>query len=175
MSQVLALLLSLSMMMSLGEIRGDETEDDGRRYALDHVWFSMTEDQRAEAPIEIKAQAVGLTVDEFIFFSQCVEAESNRSSDDLIGRTLIALTIYNRVNDSRFEDDITGVITEGGQFEVYSSGAIYSVSRSSLSDQAILEAHNWLEEGAPYVLYFNNSGYTGEPYGYYGGNYFTLG
>jgi spore germination cell wall hydrolase CwlJ-like protein len=177
MASIISLILSLSIVINtLGAIKGDDIEDNGKRYSMDRVWYSMSEEQRATAPVELKAQAVGLTVDEFILFSKTVEAESNRSSDDLIGRTLIALTIYNRVESPSFPDTITGVITDSGQFEVYEIGAVYSVSNTILSDQAILEAHSWLCEGdSPDILYFNNSNYYGEAYGYYGGNYFSFG
>ncbi len=150
--------------------------ETGEDWAMDRAWLSMTDEQRMEAPIEMKARAVGISVEEFDLMSRVIEAESDRSGS-IDGRVLIALVLYNRVEDSRFENSITDVCYESGQFEVVTTGAIWSVGRTTLSDWAIIEAHRWIEEGdAPYVMFFNNSGYSyGEPYGCVGGNYFVLG
>lgn len=117
-----------------------------------------------------------MTVEEFILMSRVVEAESDRS-DDMQGRIYIAETIFNRVDSSDFPNTIEGVICQSGQFEVVSNGMIYSVGRTTYSDTAIAYAYDDIQNGtAPYVLYFNNSGYQyGTPYGYFGGNYFTTG
>lgn len=122
------------------------------------------------------AEYCGLTIDEFIFMSRVIEAESDRS-DNLEGRILIAETIFNRVNSSEFPDTIEGVLYQSGQFEVVSSGAIYSVGRTTLSDVSIAYAYDRIQSGAaPNVMYFNCSGYqynVGTPYIYEGGNYFS--
>lgn len=148
-----------------------ETAED---WAADRAWFYMTEEQRQEASIELKARAVGMTVEEFDLMSRVVEAESDRSNS-IEGRVLIALVLFNRVEDGRFEDTITGVCYEDGQFQVVETGAIWSVGRTELSDWAVIEAHQRLAEGdAPAVMYFNNSGYSyGQAYGYVDGNYFV--
>lgn len=148
--------------------------ETAQEWQADRAWFSMTEEQRMEAPTELKARAVGLTTDEFDLMSRVVEAESDRSNS-IEGRILIALVIFNRVEDGRFEDGITEVCCEDGQFEVVENGTIWSVGRTELSDWAIIEAHQWLAEGdAPAVMYFNNSGYSyGQAYGYVDGNYFV--
>lgn len=144
----------------------------------DRIWNSMTDEQRYEAPIELKARAVGLTEDEFIFFSSVVEAESDRgySDESQENRVLIALTIYNRMLDDSWPDTISGVLNQSGQFSVVSSGACWSVGRTNSSDSAILEAHRRLAEGdAPHVIYFNCVGYNaGTPYGCVGDNYFMI-
>ena len=148
--------------------------DTAEDYARDRAWFSMTEEQRQNCSIEYKARACGMTVEEFDLMSRTVEAESDRS-DNLEGRVLIALTILNRVSSGEWPDSITGVITQDGQFQVYENGAIWSVGRTTLSDQAVIEAHARLATGeAPNVMFFNNSGYGyGTPYAYEGGNYFV--
>lgn len=137
----------------------------------------MTYDEQVEADDTTKAIVADMTPVEFDLMSRVVEAESDRGTDDdsFEGRVLIALTILNRVNSSRFNNTIAGVIYESGQFQVVSSGAIWSVGRTDLSDLAIIEARFRLESGeAPNVLYFNNSNYNyGTPYGCYGGNYFV--
>ena len=149
--------------------------ETGEDWARDRAWLAMTEEQRMEASTDLKARAVGMTEDEFELMSRVIEAESDRS-DSIDGRIMIALVLLNRMDDSRFPDDISSVCYESGQFEVVSTGAIWDVGRTSLSDWAIIEAHRWIEEGdAPHVLYFNNSGYNyGEPYGYIDGNYFVI-
>lgn len=150
-----------------------ETPED---WANDRAWFSMTDEQRYNSPVEYKARACGLSVDEFILLSSVVEAESDRG-ESIDGRILIAETILNRVKSADFPDNITDVCYQAGQFDVVSSGAIWSVGRTNLSDWAVLEAIREVNTGnAPNVLYFNNSGYSyGTPYGYVDGNYFVTG
>lgn len=148
-----------------------ETPND---WALDNAWHSMNEQQKYEAPLELKARAAGMTEEEFDLISRVVEAESDRSPD-LEGRVLIALVLFNRVESGDFPGDITSVCTQSGQFQVVYEGTIWSVGRTNMSDWAILEAQRRIEAGlAPNVMYFNNSGYAyGEPYDYVGGNYFV--
>lgn len=123
--------------------------------------------------LEERAEAAGMTVEEFMLISGVVEAESNRSAGSTEGRVMIALTILNRVNDPRFPDSIEGVLTQQGQFSTVRNGCSVT-PRSDLSDMAVIEAVEWLEAGdAPEVLFFNCVGYNcGEPYGYIGGNFF---
>lgn len=163
---IATVLLSVSLL-------GAEVAQDWNN---DRIWNSMSDEQRYEASVDLKARAVGLSVDEFIFFSSVVEAESDRgySEDSQEGRVLIALTIYNRMLSSSFPDTITGVLNQSGQFSVVSSGLCWSTGRTNRSDAAILEAHLRLAQGtAPHVMYFNCIGYNGfTPYGMYGDNYF---
>ena len=144
----------------------------------DRVWNSMSEEQRYEASTSLKARAVGLTEEEFIFFSSVVEAETDRgySEESQENRTLIALTIYNRMLDEDWPDTISGVLNQAGQFTVVETGACWSVGRTNSSDMAILEAHRRLAEGdAPHVMYFNCVGYNaGTPYACVGDNYFMI-
>ena len=130
--------------------------------------------------IEERASACELSVEEFMLFSGIVEAESNRSTDgDLEGRIMIALTIWNRVHDSRFPDSVTEVISQHGQFSTYRRSTGSScVSSTVYSDEAVIRAYEWIESGEeyPWVLFFNCryyfSGYTA--YGCFGGNYFSV-
>lgn len=146
----------------------------------DRIWNSMSDEQRYEASVELKARAVGMSEEEFIFFSSVVEAESDRGYDEesMENRVLIALTIYNRQGSSSFPDTITGVLNQYGQFTVVETGACWSVGRTNRSDWAILEAHRRLATGdAPYVMYFNCVSFMPgfEPYACVGDNYFSLG
>ena len=116
-----------------------------------------------------------LTKEEFELFSAVVEAESDRT-DNLEAKTFVALTIWNRKNSSDWPNTITGVITQGGQFQVYYEGTYKSVGRNNLSDMAIVEAYSMIDTGDyPNVIYFNCVGYNGlgTPYACIGDNYFS--
>lgn len=167
--------LTTALLFS-GPVYASETRQND---ALVRAWLSMTEEQRLDAGIEYKCAITGYTVEEFELLSRCVEAESNRqfTEEGYRCRLFVALTIINRVNSSSFPDTITGVISQCGQFSVYSSGAIYQVERTDFSDMAIIEARQMIADGAaPNVLYFNCVGYNYPgycvPYDCIGGNYF---
>lgn len=123
--------------------------------------------------IEQRAEAAGMTTEDFIFISSVVEAESDRS-ESLEGRVLIALTIINRVEDERFPDTISEVLNQRGQFSTVRNGHSV-VDRTDYSDEAVIRAVEWNEQGTePNVLFFNCVGYgIGEPYGRIDGNYFS--
>lgn len=145
----------------------------GNNRGMDIAWFNATEEQRFNMPMEYKAHAVGLTVEEFEFMARVIEAESDRSND-IEGRIYIAATIFNRMYDSRFPDTITGVLTESGQFATVSGGWC-SLQSTDLSEWAIIEAQRQLVAGTipSDILFFNCIGYNnGTPFGYIGGNYF---
>ena len=122
--------------------------------------------------IEERAEMAGMSVEDFVFISSVVEAESDRS-ESLDGRILIALTIINRVEDERFPDTISEVLNQRGQFSTVRNG--HSVTdRTDYSDEAVIRAVEWNEEGDdPNVLFFNCIGFNyGTAYGYVDGNYF---
>lgn len=125
--------------------------------------------------LEERAAMAQMTEEEFIFISSVVEAESDRNTESTEGRRYIALCILCREMDSRFPDTITEVLTQRGQFSTVRNG--HSVTnRTDLSDQAVIEAVEWIQSGEeyPWVLFFNCIGYSyGEPLGRYGGNYFV--
>lgn len=126
------------------------------------------------------AEECGLSESEFILFSSVVEAESNRQAPaegelTTEGRVYIAVTILNRVNDSRFPSTVEDVLTQRGQFSTVRNGQSVT-NRTAYSDTAVLEAYEWIERGdAPEVLFFNCRGYFSgrEPVAYVGGNYFS--
>lgn len=127
--------------------------------------------------LEERAEMVGLDVESFILFSSVVEAESNRSQEDNSGRVMIAVCIWNRINSERWPDSATGVLTQSGQFSTVRRGQSV-VNRTDLSDQAVIEAFEWVQEGtAPDVQFFNCRGFFSgvEPYECVGGNYFSYG
>ena len=172
MQDIISVILTLALAFNVISTSLKDEDESPEDWILDRVYFSMSEEQRAEASLEIKARAVGMTEEEFDLMSRTIEAESDRSNN-LEGRVLIAIVIFNRVGV--FSDSITGVITQSGQFSVYESGAVWSVGRTTLSDQAIIEAHSRIAEGeAPAIMYFNNQGYNGNGYCECGGNYFSF-
>lgn len=123
--------------------------------------------------LEQRAEMAGMSVTDFVFISSVVEAESDRS-ESLDGRILIALTIINRVEDERFPDTISEVLCQQNQFSTVRSGHSV-VDRTDYSDEAVIRAVEWNEQGtAPNVLFFNCIGYgIGDPYGRIDGNYFS--
>lgn len=126
------------------------------------------------------AEECGLSESEFILFSSVVEAESNRQAPaegelTTEGRVYIAVTIINRVNDSRFPSTVEDVLTQRGQFSTVRNGQSVT-NRTAYSDEAVIAAYEWIEQGdAPECLFFNCRGYFSgrEPVAYVGGNYFS--
>lgn len=124
--------------------------------------------------LEDRAELAGMTTEEFVLISSVVEAESDRTTESTEGRRYIALCILCRVMDTRFPDTITEVLNQRGQFSTVRNG--HSVTnRTDLSDQAVIEAFEWINSGEeyPWVLFFNCRGYNyGTAYDLIGGNYF---
>ena len=138
------------------------------------IWNSRTDEEHYYLSIEYKAWYLGIDEEEYELFARVVEAESDRCNDDIQGRVMIAATIINRVNDSRFPDTISGVLTQSGQFTTVSCGRC-STQSTLLSEWAIIEAYYQIADGLipENVLFFNCIGYNnGTPYGEFGGNYF---
>lgn len=149
------------------------TIHDHNRFTMDRAWISATDDQRFDMPIEYKANACGMSVQEFEFMARVIEAESDRSSD-MEGRIMIACVILNRVSSDYFPNTITSVLCEPNQFETVVGGSC-SIRSTDLSEWAIVEAHRRLTVGSvpDNLLFFNCVGYNyGSPFGYIGGNYF---
>lgn len=142
------------------------------------IWYDMTEEQRDNAPVELKADIANMTVSEFKFLSAVVEAESDRkkNAESIENRTLIAVVILNRVDSKKFPNTITKVLRQRGQFSVVSSGAYRRVGRTKLSDRAVIEAVRRKKNGsAPAVLYFRAGHYFRghKRYAKVGDNYFS--
>lgn len=132
-----------------------------------------------ETSLEERAAMVNMSVEDFELMSDVVEAESNRSTDgDLEGRIYIALVIFNRVEDDRFNcDTVREVLTAPGQFSTVRNGRCNCANRTVYSDQAIVEAYEWIQSGEeiPEVYFFNCRGYfsSRSAVGEFGGNYFS--
>ena len=141
------------------------------------IWNETPDEIKQTWPSEYLAYGVGLSSWEFNYMARVVQAESNGTYDwsDFEDKVLIAAVIFNRVEDSRFANTISGVLSEPGQFTT-TSGGWCSTSSSESSRWAIVEAERRLLNGEipSNLLYFNCLGYSyGTAYGCYGGNYFT--
>ena len=129
--------------------------------------------------LEERAALVGLSAEDYELMSDVVEAESNRSTDgDLTGRIYIALVIFNRVEDERFNcDTVREVLTAPGQFSTVRNGRCSCADRTDFSDMAIIQAWEWIQSGeeVPEVYFFNCRGYFSSrtAVGEFGGNYFS--
>lgn len=141
------------------------------------IWEGMSKQEQSEANLSLKASIAEMTTEEFQLISSVVEAESDRNPDHTEGKTLIALTILNRVDSPDFPDTITGVISQAGQFTVYYEGIYKQTGRTDESDVAVVDAVLWNKKEHPNVIYFNSIGFSSwaEPYAYVEGNYFSLG
>lgn len=143
------------------------------------AWNSATDEVRQELPIEYQAAACGMSTTEFEFMARVIQAESDGSDsmERLEGKILIAAVIFNRVESSQFNNTITTVLTESGQFTTVSGGWCSSPLTKS-SRWAIVEAQRRLaaDEIPTDLLYFNCIGYNyGTSYGFVDGNYFMRG
>lgn len=171
MSKFLAILISVITAINTPVISQDE-----KNTIMEQAWFNSTDEIRQTLPLEYQAYACGMTAEEFEFMARVIQAESDGTYDwsDLEDKILIAAVILNRVEDSRFNNTISSVLTESGQFSTVSGGRC-SCSYSDSSRWAIVEAKRRLADGTvpTNLLYFNCISYNyGTPYGYYGGNYF---
>lgn len=149
--------------------------------AIASLWISLVKAPLPfeETTLEERAAMVNMSVEDFELMSDVVEAESNRSTDgDLEGRIYIALVIFNRVECDRFNcDSVREVLTAPGQFSTVRGGQCNCADRTVYSDQAIIEAYEWIQSGeeVPEVYFFNCRGYfsSRSAVGEFGGNYFS--
>lgn len=168
---ITAIVVIMALFLTGYTVVADEVEYNTY---IDHIWWSCTDEQRKQLPIEYQAYICGMSTYEFEYLARCVEAESDRSSN-IEGKIMIAATILNRRTDSRFPGSISGVLDQPGQFETTYNGWC-AISSTSSSRWAIVEAQRSLQNGdiPSNVLYFNSIGYNyGWSYGYFGGNYFS--
>lgn len=103
---------------------------------------------------------IELEYDELEYLAACVEAEAG--TQGMMGKRLVVDVILNRVDDSRFPDNITDVINAQGQFQVVSNGSINKVDITQETFEAIeLELKHRTDSE---ILYFRNKHYgTGKP------------
>lgn len=180
MKKLLAFILSIIFILNISKPVECEAETNPTLDATTAgiVWSNCDDEVRKTLPIEYQAHACGITVEEFTFMARVIQAESNGTYDwsDLEDKILIACVILNRVESRSFNNTITTVLTQSGQFTTVSGGGC-SCGYSDSSRWAIVEAQRRLinEEVPTNLLYFNSIGYASTPYCYEGGNYFSLG
>ena len=140
------------------------------------LWVSLPDETKAELTTEQRAEIVGLSVEDFDTVARVTEAESDRT-DNFEAKVMIAEVIWNRVRSKSFPNTAIKVVSQSGQFQVYSERTYHS-THSDLAEQAVIEAYlRVYAEQAPNVIYFNCISYMKgfEPYDCIGGNYFSLG
>lgn len=102
----------------------------------------------------------------------CVEAEAGNQG--LLGKQLVADVILNRVDSPYFPNDINSVISEKGQFDVWSSGAMNRIIEPSEEtlEAVRLELENRTNNK---ILYFKTGGYHAghAPILQHGAHYFS--
>ncbi len=109
--------------------------------------------------------------DDLELLAACVEAEAGNQS--LYGKRLVADVILNRVDSDVFPDTISGVISQPGQFSVYSNGIL---QKTDPSDETYTAIYMELEERSyPSLMFFNCGGFLpyGEPWRQVGDHYFS--
>lgn len=95
-----------------------------------------------------------LTLDEYITLSKVVEAEA--ATEDVDGKTLIANVVFNRVDSSKFPEDILSVIYDPGQFDPVSNGYIDYCEPSHDAKVAVMNAAEG-KDNSKGALYFQKS------------------
>lgn len=109
--------------------------------------------------------------DDLELMAACVEAEAGNQS--LYGKRLVADVILNRVDSEVFPDTISGVISQPGQFSVYSNGRLDKAEPSEETYEAI---YMELEERSyPSLMFFSCGDFLpyGEPWRQVGAHYFS--
>lgn len=96
--------------------------------------------------------------DDLYWLSRLIYSESG--NQPLEGMIAVGNVVLNRVESERFPDTIYGVISQSGQFDVFSSGAIYSTPNelSVIAAMLCLDGVEVIEEG----LFFVNPSYGGD-------------
>lgn len=121
------------------------------------VKIELTQQNNIVSSNEVEIE---LAYDELEYLAACVEAEAG--TQGMMGKRLVVDVILNRVDDSRFPDNITDVINAQGQFQVVSNGSINKVDITQETFKAIeLELKHRTDSE---ILYFRNKRYgAGKP------------
>lgn len=116
-----------------------------------------------------------ISEDEFDYFAQVVEAESDRASGCTLGKVYIAATIWNRMDSDYFPGSVRGVLDQTQQFSTTYDG-VCAISSTTGSRLAVVVSYILLQNRLipSNILYFNCIGYNyGTAYDYIEGNYFS--
>lgn len=129
-------------------------------YDVAHEEYEMK--QRNEAQSEREEQRL---VEDIKEVALVVHAEAG--NQDLLGKILVASVIENRVNDSRFPNNVHDVIWQSGQFNVVRNGA-YNKAKRNIDMESYAAAWMVFTEDKVYddkVLFFSRG--KGPGYGHY--------
>ena len=146
------------------------------------MWNNATDAERYFMPTEVKAYAVGLSTNDFIFFAKVVEGEGLDSQEEITDKVLIACTVLNRINCKKWPTrTVISTLKRPGQFEVVDrETGVCRCARSLDAEWAIVLAYRIVAEGGVdcHMVYYNSIGFTGYSrsminYAYFGGNYFS--
>ena len=161
---------------------------DIKRAADDRVrneirWNNATDEERYFMSAQIKAQACGISYNEFYFFSRVVEGEGADEEDDITDKVLVACTVLNRMRCKSWPTStVLSTLQRPGQFLVVDQETHQcNMAKSLDSEWAIVIAYRLVAEGAVdcHMVYYNSIGFTGYSraftnYAYFGGNYFSV-
>ena len=95
-----------------------------------------------------------VSLDEYHALCKIVEAEA--STQDLLGRTLVADVVLNRVESVKYPDSIKEVILDKGQFDPVTRGAYFGTDPDSLTKEAVMNALNG-DNSSMGAIYFQKS------------------
>lgn len=173
---VLSMLLMVALVGNVSYADADNQE----QWVMDSVWGQMTDEQKYNADVKYKANAVRLSVEDFQLFAKCVEAESDKSdfnpNETTDGRVYCAACIWDRVYSDEFPNTVRGVLTEPGQFTTVSGGRC-RISSTLASEWAIIKGRDSVLNGEipSNMLFFNCIGYfrSHTDFAKVGDNYFS--
>ncbi|MBQ8970635.1 MAG: cell wall hydrolase, partial [Lachnospiraceae bacterium] len=74
-------------------------------------------------PEELVSSNASVSIADYLALCQIVEAEAQ--SEDTYGKRLVANVVLNRLNSSRYPDEIENVILDEGQFKPVGTGVYY--------------------------------------------------
>lgn len=146
------------------------------------MWTNATDSERYFMSTQIKAQACGLTYNEFYFFARVVEGEGADAEDDITDKVLVACTVLNRMRCKSWPTTrVMTTLQRPGQFLAVDQETFECHMAKSLdSEWAIVIAYRMIAEGSVdcHMVYYNSIGFTGYSrymanYAYFGGNYFS--
>ncbi len=166
--------LNITTPVSAG--RRDDTADEIQ-------WMRSDDSIRYFMSTQAKADAVGLTYNEFVFFARVVEGEGADSADDITDKVLVACTVLNRMRCSAWPTTtVLSTLQRPGQFLVVDQETHQcNMARSLDSEWAIVIAYRLINAGEVdcHMVYYNSIGFTGysrafTDYAYFGGNYFSV-
>ncbi|MCR5788338.1 MAG: cell wall hydrolase [Lachnospiraceae bacterium] len=95
-----------------------------------------------------------VSIADYLALCQIVEAEAK--SEDVYGKRLVANVVLNRMDSSRYPDDIEQVILDEGQFDPVENGIYYRTVPTEDAKYAVMTALNG-EDDSQSALYFQRS------------------